>query len=184
MTLRPLAVAAALVLTASAALAATDARRAIPISVAADDSFSAAFGQTHETAGSFTDTFTFNADMLAGGRATVALVSWAPFAEKNIDFTSATLNGNDLTLSRGGAFDFATLAWTAFTGPLVLTVSGISGPGLPVGDMARGAAYWVSLGGQAVMSAPTAPVPEPGTYALMLAGLSAVGFLARRRTRR
>jgi hypothetical protein len=37
-----------------------------------------------------------------------------------------------------------------------------------------------SFGG-AVMLAPTAPVPEPETYGMMLAGLGVVGFLARRR---
>ena len=32
-----------------------------------------------------------------------------------------------------------------------------------------------------VISAQTAPIPEPETYAMMLAGLAALGFLARRR---
>jgi len=36
----------------------------------------------------------------------------------------------------------------------------------------------------ALHSISTAPIPEPGTYALMLAGLSAVGFVARRRSTR
>ena len=31
------------------------------------------------------------------------------------------------------------------------------------------------------LNAPTAPVPEPQTYALMLAGLAAVGWCTRRR---
>jgi hypothetical protein len=31
------------------------------------------------------------------------------------------------------------------------------------------------------MMSPTAPVPEPETYGMMLAGLGVLGFLARRR---
>ena len=34
-----------------------------------------------------------------------------------------------------------------------------------------------------VARSPVAPIPEPGTYALMLAGLGAVGFMAKRRAR-
>lgn len=183
MTLRPLAAAAALVLSATAAMAQTATPRVVPISLAGDGSFSTTFKESHYTAGAFTDSFSFGT--LSGGTASVGLLSWAMNDWKDIDFVSATLNGHALSLDRNGAFDFGSLSSTAFTGPLVLTVSGIVAPGLAAGEYARGASYWVSLGGEAALHAtPTTPVPEPGTYMLMLAGLSAIGFLARRRVRR
>lgn len=39
-----------------------------------------------------------------------------------------------------------------------------------------------SLGGVYMFSANTAPVPEPGTYAMILAGLGLLGFIAKRRS--
>jgi hypothetical protein len=42
-----------------------------------------------------------------------------------------------------------------------------------------GGAYTIFLTGAVL--APTNPVPEPETYALMLAGLTVSGFMARRR---
>lgn len=181
MTLRPLAAAAVLMLSATAALA-QSAPRAIPVSLSGDGSFSATFKESHYTAGAFTDTFSFGS--LVGGTATVGLLSWAMNDLKDIDFVSASLNGRALSLDRSGAFDFGSLRSLSFSGPLVLTVNGIVAPGLSAGDYASGASYWVALGGESGVSTPTAPVPEPGTYVLMLAGLSAIGFLARRRVRR
>jgi hypothetical protein len=180
MTLRTFVAAAALALTASAAVATTP--RAMPISLADDGSFSFTFKASHDTAGAFTETFSF--DALSGGSVAVGLMSWGRNDRKDIDFVSATLNGHALALGRSGMLDFGTLASTAFTGPLLLTVSGIVAPDFAPGHRANGN-YWVALGGQEVVSAaPATPVPEPGAYALMLAGLSAIGFVARRRARR
>ena len=51
-------------------------------------------------------------------------------------------------------------------------------------DLRAGGEYrWTVIPGNSAVGTFTAPVPEPETYVLMLAGLSAVGFAARRRRR-
>lgn len=65
------------------------------------------------------------------------------------------------------------------TGALALLANGLGVTGLSVGT-----AYNVHIGdlvSDTRFSAPTAAVPEPSTYALMIAGLAGVGFVARRR---
>ncbi|MDO9310382.1 MAG: FxDxF family PEP-CTERM protein [Nitrosomonas sp.] len=129
------------------------------------------FGVVHTDSFDFTDTFTFNvspsnspwlADAFLG---TTNLLS----SVHNIDFTSATLNGVPLTLSPTGDVESGSLPATIFAnGPLVLTVTGHSG----------------ATGGQFASYAGTmniSPIPEPETYAMLLAGLGLIGFSARRR---
>ncbi len=87
---------------------------------------------------------------------------------QSVSFSFAGLNGlTDLDASASG-FHYANLA----AGTYQLLASGsLSGPG---------------FGGIAVLSTTlnvtaAAVVPEPATYALMLAGIAAIGFVARRR---
>ncbi len=65
---------------------------------------------------------------------------------------------------------------------------GLSPAGNPVLTLDAGS-YYFTVGGKSAaasvgkyaIAATVTPVPEPETYAMMLAGLAAVGFLARRR---
>jgi hypothetical protein len=75
-------------------------------------------------------------------------------------FTSWSLNGATITLA-----DFSIFATATSTKPT---------PGFGVISMPGAApSNWVAMG--------VSPIPEPETYALMLAGLGVVGFVARRR---
>jgi hypothetical protein len=128
------------------------------------------FGVFHFDDGAFTDTFNF-INGPGAADATASLITAAlSNGNQNIDFSSATLNGNALTFSPNGQFEYGSGAWAGLIGPTFqLVVMGMTS-GTP-GSTA--ASYSGTLN--------VSPVPEPGTYALLLAGLGAVGFIAKRR---
>ncbi|MCB2019634.1 MAG: FxDxF family PEP-CTERM protein [Rhizobacter sp.] len=165
MKFKHLALAAAVAVASSGAWAENNTVDDIDLS-----SGTAFFGVFHFDDGAFTDTFNFiNGPSFADVTAslvTAALIN----GNQNIDFTSATLDGNALTFSPNGQFEIGVGAWSGLTGPTFQLIVMGTASGTP-GSTA--ASYSGTLN--------VSPVPEPGTYALLLAGLGAVGFIAKRR---
>jgi hypothetical protein len=97
----------------------------------------------------------------------------------DIDFQSVVVNGVsfDLTKKAAGSNpdgdEFARLIDARFGPALTLIVKGYAG-----GSLAAGSAIAASYSGTINIT----PVPEPQTYAMLLAGLAAVTFVARRRS--
>ncbi|NVI80545.1 MULTISPECIES: FxDxF family PEP-CTERM protein [Janthinobacterium] len=131
------------------------------------------FNATPNPLGEFTDTFTFTPDATFGSTAQAFLANLSVTGSDaaSINFSGADLNGIALTGFGGPTvFGYAqgeVLAQTSllFNGPMVLTVMGNSNGG------SYGGTFNLNL----------APVPEPETYGMLLAGLGVLGFLARRR---
>ena len=135
---------------------------------------SASFSNT--VTGAFTDTWTFNLATPAAVAASVTNVevSFASMSAGGIIGLQAWLNGMELfgpnsSVSTGGVTVATQVRAGGATLPAGMYSLMVSGTGITGSN--------ASYGGNIV----AIPVPEPETYAMMLAGLVAVGFLARRR---
>ncbi|MFX1680875.1 FxDxF family double-cut PEP-CTERM protein [Mitsuaria sp. CC2] len=180
MTLKTRFLAAALV------AAAVSAAHAAPVTAAQSvalksgttvDTKTAGFTINHLVAGEFVDTFTFTG-MDRWGLVNASLTTSAQQARFNIDFISATVNGQTVNFSRTalgsfqGGFEFGRMDDDLLSGPLVLTVRGYAGQGL-----APGSAISASYSGTINVT----QVPEPGSMALAALGLFGMGVVVRRR---
>ena len=121
-------------------------------------------GSTNYLTVNFTDaTFSFDS---AGGSA--SLISTDP--SHPISYTSSLL-----TLPTFSAENFS-LAFTSITPPFVVAANGYGGPFT--------ASTAGSFAGSTVLNPGGGEVPEPASWAMMLAGFGMVGFSARRRNSR
>ncbi|CAM8664004.1 PEP-CTERM protein-sorting domain [Comamonadaceae bacterium] len=113
------------------------------------------------TGGSFNDTWNFS-----GATAGTYQVEGS-ISGSGLSFTSISMDGTPWTLvSNGSVTNFAELVNYVGAAPLSMTIVG--------SKSATGSSFY--SGGVTVT-----PVPEPETYAMLLAGLGVMGAIARRR---
>jgi len=134
----------------------------------------ALFGNSFSRAGTYTDCYSFS--LSSSTHAFGGTLEIDPmFNRLDIDVQSVSLYSGDTLLGTDSSplfFSFGDLLGGAYTLAVQSLVE--NDPGWwnkPVGY----------VGALVTVGAPVAPVPEPSTYALMLAGLGAVAWVARRR---
>ena len=165
LTLRAVALAALL---ASSSVAMAAGPGAVTLINTSGNLWTASIGDT-PSLGVFTDVYTFTPSANVGSWAWGSVINTAFFGSADVTFTSADLNGTPLLTGAIPAFpmtyNIATLLTSPVSGPLTLTIHGISSGGSYGGDI----------------NVHMAPVPEPETYGMMIAGLGILAMLSRRR---
>jgi hypothetical protein len=149
------------------------------------------FGDTfamNNNGATFADHFTFSVTGTTSSNFDAIISSISRTADTGLDISGLSLyrvGGGTGTGTGGTAGDTLVSSGTSMSSGQ-MDVWTLSSDNLEAGN------YYVMVSGNlvsdtsasfggAVMLAPTAPVPEPETYGMMLAGLGVVGFLARRR---
>ena len=136
------------------------------------------------TTGPFKDVYDFAFGFPAPGEFQAAIAELTFRNAKNIDFAPGAVkvyDGNNLMLASLDPVNVGNTSFFAIDGPLTVSTQTfrveISGNVVGTGQILNG----VSTKGSYDFSIQAAPVPEPETYAMMLAGLGAIGFMLRRR---
>jgi len=131
----------------------------------------------------FSDRFTFSVNSTTGMDFDAIISSISHTADTGLDVTGLSLyraaggdgSGTGTLVTSGTSLQSGNIdVWTLSTDNLTMGNYYVLVSGNIVSDASA------SFGG-AVMMSPTAPVPEPETYGMMIAGLGVLGFLARRR---
>jgi hypothetical protein len=144
------------------------------------------FGDTfgvNNNGATFSDRFTFSVNSTSGMNFDAIISSISRTADTGLDVTGLSLyraagtdgTGTGTLVSAGKSLQSGNIdVWSLSSDNLAVGNYYVLVSGNLVSDASA------SFGG-AVMMSPTAPVPEPETYGMMLAGLGVLGFLARRR---
>lgn len=145
----------------------------------ADPTAEFAYTVTHEPS-SFNDVFTFSLSTASDSITSAVSLEQPAFG-----------GGFDYTIANGMFGLYSDADGDGMGGTLIAsTTFGSSSTSLLANNIAAGSYYFAvsgdaagNLGGIYNFTTNTAPVPEPETYALMLAGLGLLGFVGKRRMR-
>ena len=166
--MRKLVILAASVMMAATVAPAAYAAPVITMSApASDGSFSGSFSDSGIAAGAFTDIFTFTVPSMGTAGATISSI-FVSSTQNNVNFSSVSLDGTPFAILSTGNVEFRDLvSLGVLAGTQTLSVMGNSGGN-------------ASFAGT-IAFAPTAAVPEPAAWLMMMLGMGAVGFAMRRR---
>lgn len=160
---------------AAAVLAATGVTNSFAVTSAPTLNPSASFSS--QVSGLFSDTWTFN----LGSASTIA----ASLSNVEITFGSMTFGAiSNFSALLNGSPIFGLNSFSSSNPPLTVTTKVLSGSTfLPAGDFTLQVSGNAGTGASYAGSIVAAAVPEPETYAMLLAGLGLMGAVARRRNK-